>query len=387
MCKEGAPLPPPPKGGGFRGENLMIHKMITGTPLQCAVRTNDTLQKLVHPFDYVVPDVVYTQTWGLPPDVTVSGLVVVVGSSGSGKTTFLKTQPQQKPPTWDDDCGIGSHFADENVASRALIGAGLGSVPDWVKPYRILSTGQRFRADLARMLAAAEAGQDVCIDEYSSTIDRTVARAASVSVARFLRKLPTGNSRFVVATCHRDVLEWLTPDWVIDLDAGTVEHTSGRWLQPRINITIHQTKDRDVWNRFAPHHYLTAKLAPATRKYVAYMNNEHGGSELVAFIATMSSPSGTVKNAFREHRLVVLPEYQGLGIGPRVSDAVASLYGTGTSRYFAKTSHPRLGEYRENSALWKPTSKNKIQRKDLCLTARWAVPLNRMTYSHEYIGG
>jgi len=106
-------------------------------------------------------------------------------------------------------------------------------------------------------------------------------------------------------------------------------------------------------------------------------------------VATLSSPSGTVKDAFREHRLVIHPDYQGLGMGPRLSEAVAMHYVENGKRYFSKTSHPRLGEYRDQSKVWKPTSKNHMKRADalnLDGRLRWSIDPNRWSYSHEYIG-
>ena len=52
----------------------------------------------------------------------------------------------------------------------------------------------------------------------------------------------------------------------------------------------------------------------------------------------------------REHRVVVLPEWQGLGIGPRLSDLSAQLW-TATPHgaagnnwlYSCRTAHPRFG--------------------------------------------
>jgi ABC-type ATPase with predicted acetyltransferase domain len=53
----------------------------------------------------------------------------------------------------------------------------LNSVPSWYKPYQVLSNGEKFRADLARKLKS-----NTVIDEFTSVVDRTVAKAASVSL-------------------------------------------------------------------------------------------------------------------------------------------------------------------------------------------------------------
>jgi hypothetical protein len=45
-----------------------------------------------------------------------------------------------------------------------------------------------------------------------------VAKAASVALSRYINSNNLEN--IVLSTCHRDILEWLEPDWVIDTDSG-----------------------------------------------------------------------------------------------------------------------------------------------------------------------
>ena len=60
----------------------------------------------------------------------------------------------------------------------------------------------------------------------------------------------------------------------------------------------------------------------------------------------------------RAHRTVVLPEWQGLGIGSRLSDAAAEWHARRGSDYYGQTAHPRFGAYRDGSSLWEPTEAN-----------------------------
>ena len=69
---------------------------------------------------------------------------------------------------------------------------------------------------------------------------------------------------------------------------------------------------------FARHHYMTAGLAPAARCYLANWQDQP-----VAFLATL--PALGLRGARRVHRLVVLPDYQGLGAGRAVLTAVAGI--------------------------------------------------------------
>ena len=74
----------------------------------------------------------------------------------------------------------------------------------------------------------------------------------------------------------------------------------------------------------------------------------------------------------RESKLVVLPPWQGYGIGPTVSEAVGKhicTYGTavnpgaGRCYYLSKTSHPMLGKSRDNSPCWEATTSNHTSKK------------------------
>jgi hypothetical protein len=56
----------------------------------------------------------------------------------------------------------------------------------------------------------------VAFDEFTSVVDRNVARIGSAAVAKAIRAGQI-RRRFVAVTCHYDVLEWLEPDWMIDM--------------------------------------------------------------------------------------------------------------------------------------------------------------------------
>jgi ABC-type lipoprotein export system ATPase subunit/GNAT superfamily N-acetyltransferase len=315
------------------------------------------------------------------PDLPTSwGIGVIVGASGSGKSTLLREFGIEETPVWGDKAVIDCFETPED-AEKKLNAVGLSSIPSWVRPYNMLSTGERFRADLARKLS-----HGAVVDEYTSVIDRPNALSASRSLEKFVRS--EGLENIVIATCHRDVLPYLKPDWVIDTDSGTYTNNPRECLQPeQLVVSIHEVRG-DLWKYFAPHHYLTEKLSPFARCFAAVAFGRP-----IAFQATLSNPAGTLKNAFRESRLVVHPDYQGFGIGPKLSDFVASEYVASGRRYFGKTAHPKLGEYRERSILWKPTSKNKMIRKDLVKKTdrlerfqTWQPNMQRFSYSHEYIG-
>lgn len=147
-----------------------------------------------------------------------------------------------------------------------------------------------------------------------------------------------------------------------------------------LDLEVFEVTAWKVWPYFAPHHYMSETLNKAARGWVAATKD----GQLVAFSAALPMPSGTVKNAWRESRTVVLPDFQGLGLGARMSEWVGELilwekFGA----YYSRTVHPRLGEYRERSPAWVGTSTN---RKMVAPNSNGMAVIQRIAYSHRYIG-
>ena len=341
--------------------------------ISVTVELDDTLLKACEPFDYKFDG---TSTFTLPkfdaPKRDGSwNIGLIVGPSGSGKSHLLHDNYGiTEEPTWNKQKAIASQ-----VAYQKLSAVGLNSVPAWCRPYHVLSNGEQFRARMASMLAT-----DTSFDEFTSVVDRTVAKSCSNALQREIRREKlTG---VVFATCHYDIVEWLQPDWVFD--TLTQSLTGGRSLRRRPEITLGIERcEAKWWHAFKDHHYLTSELNKSSRCYLVKWNEI-----IVGFVSALPMPSGTLKNAWREHRTVILPDYQGIGIGVRISDAVAQLFLEDGKRYYSKTAHPRMGEYRNASKLWKPTVKNMRKRHDYTLKhdSTRMQHANRYCYSHEYIG-
>ncbi len=135
---------------------------------------------------------------------------LIIGSSGSGKSILLDEFGYPNYYTWSTKA-IASHFLDYEDAEKRLLGAGLNSIPMWLAPYNILSTGQKYRADLAKSLKSG-----VVFDEFTSVIDRNTAKSLSNSIQKFIRKEQI--TEVVFASVHRDVIDYLKPDWIYDTD-------------------------------------------------------------------------------------------------------------------------------------------------------------------------
>lgn len=195
-------------------------------PLSVDVRNDEFVSAAEKAFDCKSNGGVDFYPWEKPDIPTEYGIGVIVGSSGSGKSTLLKEFGIEKRIHWNSSKPIISHFRTPDCAINALTAVGLNTVPSWYKPYRVLSTGEKFRADLAMKLDIGREWGYVIVDEYTSVVDRNVAKAASVALSRYVNRHDI--KRVVLSTCHRDVLDWLEPDWVIDTDVG--EFTNGFFL-------------------------------------------------------------------------------------------------------------------------------------------------------------
>ena len=294
------------------------------------------------------------------------------------KTTILKAlYGDPAGSSWNHKLPIISQIQDPETR---LCGVGLSSIPDWFKPYNALSNGQQHRAHIAQTI-----GHGAVVDEFTSVVDRTVAKALAHSCNRMIKK--QGLKRIVFASCHFDIIEYLQPDWVYNTDTKTLAR--GCLSRPRISINVYQTTTKETWPLFRRHHYLDDGILAGATCWAACI-----GDICIAMASSIAMPCGSLKNAWREHRTVVLPEFQGFGIGPRLSDAVAEWNIQQGRRYFSKTSHPRMGEYRESSPKWKPTTKNRRKRSDYLKSkttkqtkSQAMKHFNRECFSHEYIGG
>jgi energy-coupling factor transporter ATP-binding protein EcfA2 len=272
---------------------------------------------------------------------------VIYGGSGTGKTTLLKQFGNLIDDTFDANKALISNFdwLSPKDASSLLSSMGLSSVPTWLRPFGLLSNGEQYRARLAYKVGKARENEVILIDEFTSVVDRDVAKAMSNAIQKYIRR---ENKKIILASCHFDIMEWLLPDWTYSPLKGRVErHDYRRQSRPQIELSIFRCR-YETWNIFKQYHYLTSELSKSAKCFLTMYNDKP-----IAFNAVLPLPSGTLKNAYRMSRTVVLPDYQGMGIGGIISDYIASLYVKDGKRFYAKTSNPALWNKRENSKKWR----------------------------------
>jgi ABC-type lipoprotein export system ATPase subunit len=328
----------------------------------------------------------------LPIEEQAWNVGLIVGPSGCGKSSVarqafgkelarfegLRADWQHGRSLLD---GFPAHMGIKEVVEM-LSSVGFSSPPSWVRPFEVLSNGEQFRVLMARMLAETPADEIAVVDEFTSVIDRTVARVGSSATAKAVRKR---GQRFVAVTCHEDVEEWLQPDWVY---RPAEQRFAWRSVQsrPKLKLSIFRVRGA-AWRLFKHHHYLTHDLNPSATCFVGVVDFPDTGPRIAAFdswLPFVGKLSG-VKQGRRVHRTVCLPDYQGAGIAAKMGDFTASLWAGLGYRCFLGTSHPGFIAQRRRSPNWTMTKAPTTRGK-----GSHAVDVtrstNRLMASFEYVG-
>lgn len=194
-------------------------------PLITKVKTDEFTAMAESCFDYKFTGESMVYPYELPKLPDDFGICCIVGASGSGKSTMLREFDSRysfEDKKFDDNA-IVSNFETPEIASERLSASGLNSMPVWCRPRRVLSVGEGFRADLALNMDSYK-----IFDEFTSTIDRNVAKSTCNGIQRYIRKNNIHN--IVFCSCHKDYISFLKPDIVIDLDEEKVFDCRGERL-------------------------------------------------------------------------------------------------------------------------------------------------------------
>lgn len=144
-------------------------------------------------------------------------IMLICGKSGSGKSTILREIGNVKPIEYDYNKAVISQFdgyTEEEVCDL-LGGVGLSSVPTWLRKPQELSNGERARLDLCKAIYDAGKGKIIYVDEFTSVVNRDVAKSMSHALQRYIRQK---DLKIVIASCHFDIIEWLNPNYIFNLN-------------------------------------------------------------------------------------------------------------------------------------------------------------------------
>lgn len=176
---------------------------------------------------------------------------LIVGSSGSGKSTIAKE-------LFPDSYIFSQKYTGESVIddmpdgksvkeiTKAFTSVGFASPPSWLKPYSVLSNGEKMRCDLAKSIL--EEKDMIVFDEFTSVVNREVAKTGSLAIQKAVRKM---GKKFVAVACHSDIIEWLMPDWIYNTDEQRFFFARENTNDPKLNLKyIRHSKTN---NRYGSH--------------------------------------------------------------------------------------------------------------------------------------
>ena len=311
---------------------------------------------------------------------------LIVGNSGTGKTTIAKELfgknyivqfEYGNKPVIDE---MPENVTVDQIA-KAFNSVGFSSPPSWLKPYHVLSNGEKMRVDLARAILS---NQSFSFDEFTSVVDRNVAKVTSFAIQKAIRKQ---GKQFIAISPHFDIIDWLLPNWIFNTNTMTFESFEGQKKnRPIINCQIRvitKTVEKEsVWRELGKYHYLNHTFSKSATMYALYIDDL-----IIGFIMVLHFPHFSAKNIKQGHRTVIRPDYQGIGLGNFLIDWVAKYLIKQGFRYIATTSSPSIIEYRKNRKEWKCThiGRTTAYGKTGTFKRSKAVSSNRITTSWEYI--
>lgn len=306
----------------------------------------DTAKKAVHHFK-VAADLTSDYAIGL-----------ILGASGSGKTTLVKN-------IFGEDCfdevldlakpvidQFPAEFSYDDCAAM-LVGVGLTAVICWIRPAYTLSNGQRARAEIALQMAKPD-DATIVIDEWTSVVDRTVGKVMSHCIQKHARR--TGK-KIILCSCHYDVEEWLSPDWVIDCNRQ--EYRDWRGVQRSRSETLQfdiKRVGRESWPYFSKYHYLS-ELLPAG--HIETFGLFHGVNQVGFQCFANYVPHGKKDQAkgkrrvMHSNRTVIHPDYAGLGMGIRLINETSQMMHDDGFRVMAKFSSTPIYKAMSRQACWR----------------------------------
>lgn len=321
---------------------------------------------------------------------------LIVGPSGCGKSTIARELFAQELVAgfdWPTDKALVDGFPKGmgiKEITQLLSSVGFSTPPAWLRPFRVLSNGEQFRASIAR--AMAEQPDLFVIDEFTSVVDRKVAQIGSAAIAKAVRRRK--GQQFVAVSCHDDIVDWLQPDWIFEPATGDFTWkesaaAGGGFRRPRIKLSICRVH-HSAWKIFRHHHYLSSTLSRTAKCFLGTIDGRPA-----TFTAVICFPHPVVP-AWREHRTVCLPDFQGVGIGNAMSEFVASVFVATGKRYISTTSNPAMVQHRARSPRWnmhrKPSMVSATKHANLrtSKTSRAAGKAKnsygRITAGFEYVG-
>lgn len=114
-------------------------------------------------------------------------------------------------------------------------------------------------------------------------------------------------------------------------------------------------------------------------------------NNIVGFCSVLPFPHPKLKNYYRGHRTVILPDYQGIGLGHLLSNETAEILKKDGKFFISTSSNPAFINSRKNDEKWIITriGRTSIGSKNAVINnknKKGSTSFNRITVSFKYVG-
>ncbi len=166
-----------------------------------------------------------------------------------------------------------------------------------------------------------------------------------------------------------------------------INHPKGQ--RPEIKLTVRRV-EASVWTSmlFDKSHYLTSELNKSCKCLLFEWNNVP-----VAFVGILNTPRKGIPYGCSISRIVILPDYQGLGLSTIIFNFVGGIVKSLSDdehdyRLYIKTAHSKFGQaLSRNPNVRGTVFDGKGRDKKSADNQRYRNRLTRVSYCKEYIGG
>jgi len=275
-------------------------------------------------------------------------IVYITGDSGSGKSVLLKEMKKDLGKEAIDMANIRPDpnrplidTVGKNVSEglELLSRAGLNDAFLFVRRFRELSDGQKYRYKIARLMESQ--AQWWIADEFCSTLDRDTAKIVAFNMQKLARKM---GRAVIVATTHTDLLGDLNPSVHIHKRFGKeIEVKYSHRLPGSLECSLVQemrivkgtTQD---WRQLAGFHYRSHRIAAPRKIFCLKRDDELCGvivysyPPIACFGRKLVLPKMSVQELNEKlsiiSRVVVHPKYRTIGLGSKLIRETLAKAGT-----------------------------------------------------------
>jgi ABC-type lipoprotein export system ATPase subunit/GNAT superfamily N-acetyltransferase len=275
-------------------------------------------------------------------DIKPGDIVYITGESGAGKSLLLnelikhianykgifgKITLEKDIHIEDNEVLIESIGDNTEDAIRLLSTVGLNDAYLFIKRYKELSEGQKYRYRIAKVISSNHDTRRVVVfDEFCSLLDRDTARVVAYMLAKICK---TRGYTLLVATAHDDLVYDLNPNVIIHKYYGSrtdviYNNNSTHECSLLKKLRIEEGSIND-WYSLEEFHYRSGK--PFGIKYIfrAVIDNITAGVIIYSMpplsckgrniaLGRVVSPDEVNRDFITISRVVVSPRFRGIGI-------------------------------------------------------------------------